>query len=80
MANYRPTPGPRPGTADAITADNARRRYESQQAQVTEAQDRLNALRAAARMTTHANRFGTLSEIGAVVALRAAQARSASQR
>jgi len=80
MANYRPLPGPRPGTADAITADSQRRRYESQQAQVIEAQERLNALRAAARIATSANRFGTLSTINATNALRTAQARSAQQR
>jgi hypothetical protein len=80
MANYQPTRGPTPGTAAAVSANNARRRYESEQAKVTEAQDRLNALRAAARQTTHANRFGSLSEINAVVALRSAQARSAQQR
>jgi hypothetical protein len=80
MANYQPTRGPVPGTAAAVRANNARRRYESEQAKVAEAQDRLNALRAAARQTTHANRFGSLSQVGAVVALRAAQARSVSQR
>jgi hypothetical protein len=82
MANYSRR-GERvevPGTAAAVNANNRRRRQESQQAEVTEAQERLNALRAAARMTTHANRFGTMSEISATRALRTAQARYASQR